>query len=179
MIFPLRGKKDPWSKQSVINWVKMKLSYTYFTFLSELFTKITFFAVSSILEIHPLYRGKNRLRKGQWLVERSRAGRFTLKPGILLWNLGPSSPPHPKGCSFMLFHTGKRHWYGDTGHLTKNCQGVLTGMSHEGSRANKAGKKRERNMDIQRFDRLRFTPEQKPSSGRNKRTLNLRTKLTE
>ena len=33
-------------------------------------------------------------------------------------------------------------------------------------------------MDIQGFNRLRFTPEQKPSLGRNKKTLNFRAKLT-
>lgn len=33
-------------------------------------------------------------------------------------------------------------------------------------------------MDIQGLNRLRFTPEQKPSLGRNKKTLNFRAKLT-
>lgn len=33
-------------------------------------------------------------------------------------------------------------------------------------------------MDIQGLNRLRFTPEQKPSLARNKKTLNFRAKLT-
>lgn len=97
-----------------------------------------------------------------------------LTSGNLPGNLGLYTSPAPRSAS----HTGQTQWYRDTRHLTKNCQGALTGVSHVGPRDNKLGMKKERNMDIQGLRRQKFPPKHKLSSGKNKRTLNLRTKLT-
>lgn len=136
MICPLRvKKKNPWSRQSAINWVKNK-AFVYMLYIFKwIIPKIIF-----IPRTHSLCREENRWRKG---LGKSRVNSLRIKTSHAAKKLRAlclSLPPA------VLLHClpGKRPWYQDTGHHTKNCQGVLTGMSHEVSRANKAGKKKEK-----------------------------------
>lgn len=67
-------------------------------------TKITLFAISEVPEIYALCRGKNRQRKGEWLVERSRAGHFRMKTrsSALGLRLAPPPPTMVPLLCFML-----------------------------------------------------------------------------
>lgn len=141
MICPLRVKKKkkiPEVDNLPLTESKIKPLYTCFTFLSELFQRL--FSGPYIPRTHSLCREENRWRKG---LGKSRVNSLRIKTSHAAKKLRAlclSLPPA------VLLHClpGKRPWYQDTGHHTKNCQGVLTGMSHEVSRANKAGKKKEK-----------------------------------